>query len=89
MTVAQRDSLNVPLTDFKEHPSATTLLDLGSNSPLWPMRNATKSVLMSEDKLVRGLYAVINVYWKFETKSKLIYVFRRDCMALGLLRALR
>ncbi|QRW18551.1 hypothetical protein RhiXN_03475 [Rhizoctonia solani] len=42
--------------DITEHANARTLLDLGPRSPLWPMRNTTVSILMTEEAAVKGLY---------------------------------
>ncbi|KAJ1300105.1 hypothetical protein OPQ81_002586 [Rhizoctonia solani] len=53
---AQQNELKRHSTDITEHPSARTLLDLGTRSLLWPMRNTTVSVLMTEETIIKGLY---------------------------------
>ncbi|CUA71106.1 RNA1 polyprotein [Rhizoctonia solani] len=52
----QQSELKRQSTDVTEHPSTRTLLDLGPKSLLWPMRDTTTSVLMSEEATVKGLY---------------------------------
>ncbi|CEL63384.1 hypothetical protein RSOLAG1IB_10720 [Rhizoctonia solani AG-1 IB] len=56
ITQSQQNELKRQAADITEHPSARTLLDLGPQSLLWPMRNTTVSVLMTEEATVKNLY---------------------------------
>lgn len=61
MTTTQRDgmlALPRPIS-LPEHPSASALQDMSENSLLWPMRDATRSALASNEDIVKGLYRVI------------------------------
>ncbi|KAH7325358.1 hypothetical protein B0J17DRAFT_682129 [Rhizoctonia solani] len=53
---SQQSELKRQSTDITEHPGARALLDMGSKSPLWSMRNTTVSVLMTEETAAKGLY---------------------------------
>ncbi|CAE6415348.1 unnamed protein product [Rhizoctonia solani] len=53
---AQQSELKRQSGDIIEHPGARALVDLGPKSLLWPMRNNTVSVLMTEETTAKGLY---------------------------------
>ncbi|KAF8755198.1 hypothetical protein RHS01_05391 [Rhizoctonia solani] len=56
ITKSQQAELKKQSADIAEHANARTLLDLGPRSPLWPMRNTTVSILMTEESAFKGLY---------------------------------
>ncbi|KAH7325360.1 hypothetical protein B0J17DRAFT_682143 [Rhizoctonia solani] len=56
MTAVQRRGINFT-ADTKKHPSTGMLQDLTENSILAPMRDTTKSVLMSNRRIVKALYS--------------------------------
>jgi hypothetical protein len=70
VTPSQQNELKRQAADITEHPSARTLLDLGPQSLLWPMRNTTVSVLMAEEATVKNLYVVRSE--RFEAKLRVL-----------------
>ncbi|CAE6407980.1 unnamed protein product [Rhizoctonia solani] len=56
MTTVQRRGISFT-KDTKKHPSTGMLQDLTENSILAPMRDKTKSVLISNRRIVKGLYS--------------------------------
>lgn len=58
MAAAYTHKVGNSLRDIQEHPSSADLLDLSESCWLSPMRNATRSVLISNNMLAKSLYEV-------------------------------